>query len=115
MGMGKNFFIWAGVFIALSLAVNLWGGDTARAGSEKLAFSEFMDKVENKQVAEVTITGASISGTATNGTKFYTYAPYDPTMVENLRKMMSKSMQCPKIQPVIIYGESLFRGFRCCF
>lgn len=86
MGMGKNFFIWAGVFIALSLAVNLWGGDTARAGSEKLAFSEFMDKVENKQVAEVTITGASISGTATNGTKFYTYAPYDPTMVENLRK-----------------------------
>ena len=86
MGMGKNFFIWAGVFIALSLAVNLWGGDTVRTGSEKLAFSEFMDKVENKQVAEVTIAGASINGTATNGTKFYTYAPYDPTMVENLRK-----------------------------
>ncbi len=86
MGMGKNFFIWLGIFLALSLAVNIWGGDPAKAGAEKLAFSEFMDRVENKQVAEVVISGASISGVATNGTKFYTYAPYDPTMVENLRK-----------------------------
>ena len=86
MGMGKNFLIWLGVFLALSLAVNMWGGDPARTGAEKLAFSEFMDRVENKQVAEVVISGASISGVSTNGTKFYTYAPYDPSMVENLRK-----------------------------
>ncbi len=86
MGMGKNFFIWLGVFVALSLAVNMWGNDPAKAGAEKLAFSEFMDRVENKQVAEVVISGASISGVATNGTRFYTYAPYDPSMVENLRK-----------------------------
>ena len=86
MGMGKNFFIWLGVFVALSLAVNMWGNDPAKAGAEKLAFSEFMDRVEIKQVAEVVISGASISGVATNGTRFYTYAPYDPSMVENLRK-----------------------------
>lgn len=86
MGMGKNFLIWLGVFLALSLAVNIWGGNPARAGAEKIAFSEFMDRVENKQVAEVVISGASISGVATNGAKFYTYAPYDPSMVESLRK-----------------------------
>lgn len=86
MGMGKNFFIWLGVFIALSLAMSFWSGDVSKTGAEKLAFSEFMDKVENKQVSEVTISGASISGMSTDGRKFYTYAPYDPTMVENLRK-----------------------------
>ena len=48
MGMGRNFFIWLGVFVALSLAVSLWGGDPVRAGAEKLAFSEFMDRVESK-------------------------------------------------------------------
>ena len=96
MGMGKNFFIWLGVFVALSLAMSLWSGDVSKAGAEQLAFSEFMDRVENKQVAEVTISGASISGTATNGAKFYTYAPYDPTMVENLRKNDVKVTAAPE-------------------
>lgn len=96
MGMGKNFFIWLGVFLALSLAVNFFEGDMAKAGSEQLAFSEFMDRVENKQVAEVTISGASISGVATNGAKFYTYAPYDPSMIENLRKNDVKVKAVPE-------------------
>ncbi len=96
MGMGKNFFVWLGVFLVISVMGSLWSGDYKKAGAEQLAFSEFMDKVENKQVSEVTITGASITGTATNGTKFYTYAPYDPTMVENLRKNDVKVIANPE-------------------
>ena len=72
------------------------GGGVAKTGAEKLAFSDFMDKVENKQISEVTISGASINGTATNGTKFYTYAPYDPTMLENLRKNDVKVTAAPE-------------------
>ncbi len=96
MGMGKNFFIWLGVFAALSLFVSLWGGDPVQAGAEKLAFSEFMDRVESKQIAEVVISGASINGTYTDGKKFYTYAPYDPTMVENLRQNDVKVTAAPE-------------------
>ena len=96
MGMGKNFFIWLGVFVVLSLVMSLWSGDVNKAGAEKLAFSEFMNRVEDKQVAEVTISGASISGIATNGARFYTYAPYDPTMVENLRKNDVKVTATPE-------------------
>ena len=86
MGMGKNVLVWIAVFVIVSFASAMFSGDMSKASAEKLAFSEFMDKVENKQVSEVTISGASINGVATNGTRFYTYAPYDPTMVENLRK-----------------------------
>ncbi len=86
MNMGKNFFIWLGVFVALSLLANIWSGAPASSGGEQLAFSEFMDKAENKQLNEVVISGANISGTETSGKKFYTYAPYDPSMVETLRK-----------------------------
>ncbi len=96
MGMGKNFLIWLGVFVALSLAMSVWSDGMGNAGAEKLAFSEFMDRVENKQVSEVVISGASISGTATNGAKFFTYAPYDPTMVENLRKNDVKVTAAPE-------------------
>ena len=66
MGMGKSFLIWLGVFVALSLITSVVGGGVAKTGAEKLAFSEFMDKVENKQISEVTISGASINCTATN-------------------------------------------------
>ena len=86
MGMGKNLLIWIAVFVILSFGSAMFNGDVSKASSEKLAFSEFMDRVEKKQISEVTISGASISGVATNGSRFYTYAPYDPTMVENLRK-----------------------------
>lgn len=86
MGMGKNLLIWIAVFVILSFGSAMFNGDMTKASAEKLAFSEFMDRVENKQVSEVTISGASINGVATNGTRFYTYAPYDPSMVENLRK-----------------------------
>lgn len=96
MGMGKNFFIWLAVFVALSFAANLWSGNTVSAGAEQLAFSEFMDKVENKQISEVTISGASISGKSVSGVRFYTYAPYDPTMVENLRKHDVKVTALPE-------------------
>ena len=94
--MGKNFLIWLGVFLAISLTVGLWGSEAAKTGSERLAFSEFMDRVENKQIAEVVISGASVNGVATNGTRFYTYAPYDPNMVENLRSHNVKVTAVPE-------------------
>lgn len=86
MRNARNIIVWVVAFILLSAAMNMFvpGGD--RVNSEKLAFSEFMNHVENKKIAEVTIEGASISGTYTDGKRFYTYAPFDPTMVEMLRK-----------------------------
>lgn len=45
-----------------------------------------MNEAENKRISEVTIAGANIEGKLTDGRNFYTYAPYDPTMVETLRK-----------------------------
>ncbi|MBQ9235002.1 MAG: ATP-dependent zinc metalloprotease FtsH [Alphaproteobacteria bacterium] len=94
--MGKNFLIWLGVFLAVSIVASLWSGDVSRVGAERMAFSEFMDKVEHKQVSEVVISGASINGVGTDGTKFYTYAPYDPTMVENLRNNNVKVTAIPE-------------------
>ena len=86
MKMGKSFFIWLGVFVALSLIMSMMSDGVGTSNADKIAFSEFMDKVDNKQVSEVVIRGANIVGTAANGAKFYTYAPYDPSMVEELRK-----------------------------
>ncbi len=86
MKMGRNIIIWLLALILLSGAMNMFTSGAEKANAEKLAFSEFMNHVENKKVAEVTISGANISGIYNNGQKFYTYAPFDPNMVELLRK-----------------------------
>lgn len=86
MRTGRNIIVWLLALVLLSGAMNMFTSGAERANAEQLAFSEFMNHVENKKIAEVTISGASISGTYSDGKKFYTYAPFDPGMVELLRK-----------------------------
>ncbi len=86
MRTGRNIIVWLLAIVLLSGAMNMLVGGADRVNAENLAFSEFMNHVENKKVSEVTIEGASISGTYVDGKRFYTYAPFDPNMVEMLRK-----------------------------
>lgn len=86
MRTGRNIIVWLLAIVLLSGAMNMLVGGADRVNAENLAFSEFMNHVENKKVSEVTIEGASISGTYIDGKRFYTYAPFDPNMVEMLRK-----------------------------
>ena len=86
MRTGRNIIVWLLAIVLLSGAMNMFNGNAGRANAEKVAFSDFMKHVENKKIAEVTIEGANISGRYTDGKNFYTYAPFDPSMVEMLRK-----------------------------
>ena len=86
MKTNKNFLIWALIFLGLFLFISLSGANTERVSNEKLAFSDFMTEAENKRISEVTLSGPDVYGKMIDGTSFYTYAPYDPTMVETLRK-----------------------------
>ena len=52
--------------------------------NSKVSFSNFMTEVENGRVVEVEIQGSNISGTLTDGTKFTTYSPNYPNLVEKL-------------------------------
>lgn len=86
MKSGKSMVIW---LVAILLLSSVMGGlnETAKRGSEtKMAFSEFLDSVENKRVSEVVISGADVSGTLSDGRRFYTYAPAAAGMVDTLRE-----------------------------
>lgn len=96
MKTGRNIIVWLLAIVLLSGAMNMFTGSGQRANSENLAFSEFMKHVENKKIAEVTIEGASIQGSYVDGKRFYTYAPFDPNMVEMLRKNDVKVVAQPE-------------------
>jgi len=86
MKTGKSIIIWLVAIIVLSSLMSGFNEGARRATSTELAFSDFMNEVESKHVTEVTIAGASVSGKLTDGRTFYTYTPYDPSMVETLRQ-----------------------------
>lgn len=87
MKQGKSILLWLAAFVFLSLALNGLNPEINSANTSQIAFSEFMDNAEANRVQTVTIIGNDIQGTYTDGTKFHTYAPFDPNMIENLRKL----------------------------
>jgi len=86
MKVNKGFLIWVLIFLGLFLMMSITGAGNPRVPQEKMAFSDFMSEAENKRIAEVTISGSDVYGKMIDGTNFYTYAPYDPSMIETLRK-----------------------------
>ena len=86
MKINKNFLIWALIFLGLFILTNVGGLSNEAGLKTKLAFSDFMSEAENKRIAEVTVSGPDVYGKMVDGTSFYTYAPYDPSMIETLRK-----------------------------
>ncbi len=82
----KSTLIWIAVFIGLSLFFNMLSPEIKNATISKVAFSDFMNSAQENKIESVTIVGNDIYGTYTNGVKFRTYAPFDPSMVEELRK-----------------------------
>ena len=90
MKSGKSIIIWLVAIIVLSAVMNMFTNNPQNRGYQSIPFSDFMNEAENKQISEVVIEGSTILGTAADGTKFSTYAPYDPSMIETLRKSGAK-------------------------
>lgn len=80
----KNIFIWVVIFILMIVTFNLLQGDGFGGGKEKLAFSDFLNKVDTKQVSSVKIQGRIIEGTFGDGTAFTTYAADYPGLIDKL-------------------------------
>lgn len=77
----KNFVIWLLVLISLFALVEMFQlGET----NDSLPFSEFLNNVDNGQVADATIIGRTIEGHFSSGTKYSTYAPDYPGLVDRL-------------------------------
>ncbi|MGH6816659.1 MAG: ATP-dependent metallopeptidase FtsH/Yme1/Tma family protein, partial [Hyphomicrobiaceae bacterium] len=83
----RNFVIWVIIALLLVALFNLFQNPgSSRRGSD-IPYSEFLNHVETKSISEVLIQGNRLSGSFRDGgTKFQTYAPSDPTLVERLRK-----------------------------
>ena len=82
---GKGIFVWIAIFLflmILSEAMNSGGP----AGADKITFSDFMSQVDAGKVGAVEIRGQDLTGTLKDQSRFYTFLPEYPNLVEKLRE-----------------------------
>ncbi|MEO0359768.1 MAG: ATP-dependent metallopeptidase FtsH/Yme1/Tma family protein, partial [Pseudomonadota bacterium] len=85
MGNAKNFAIWAIAILALVALFNAFSNGGARQSGAEIAFSEFLTRVDNNQVAEVAIDGEKLTGRTVDGLPFTTYQPLGVDIIDDLR------------------------------
>ena len=77
--MAKNLILW--VIIALVLLTVFKNFDGMQSSTQKIAYSNFISMVENRQVNKVVIDGYTITGTLNNNERFETNLP--PAVPDN--------------------------------
>jgi cell division protease FtsH len=82
----KSLLIWAGILLALVLFVQIVDGGSRTAAADGIAYSEFLNRVDEGSVKQVAIGKETVSGELTNGEKFRANAPQDPQLVDRLRQ-----------------------------
>ena len=84
----RNLFLWLAISLVMVFLFNMFNQPPRTQLS--VSYSEFLQRVENNQITEVTIQGRDILGQTTAGERFSTYAPNDPELVS---KLVSKGVQ----------------------
>lgn len=76
--------MWLAFIVALVVSYDLIQGTKMGAVGNDIAFSEFLDDVMAKKVKEVKIQGPYIEGNYEDGSRFSTYNPNYPNLVDKL-------------------------------
>jgi cell division protease FtsH len=82
--LGRNIALWVVVALFLVVLFNVFQPSSQPNNATPIAYSSFLDQVNNGQVQDVTIAGHEVTGTTKDGKSFATYTPDDPTMVQKL-------------------------------
>ncbi|MFH5924506.1 ATP-dependent zinc metalloprotease FtsH [Roseomonas xinghualingensis] len=82
---GRNLALWVIVALLLVALFNLFqpSGTTSNRGAQ-VAYSDFLNEVQQGHVRDATIQGRVVSGTLQDGRSFSTYTPEDPQLVQRL-------------------------------
>jgi len=97
----KSLFIWAGILLAFILFVQVVEGGGRSAGGQGIAYSEFLNRVEDGSVKDVAIGKEVITGKLASGESFKTNAVPDPTLPARLRERGVAFSGQPDAQPSV--------------
>ncbi len=80
----RNLFLWAVIGAVLFVVFQMFPGSSSHQGNPPLAYSQFINDINDNKVAEVTLSGQHVYGKTKDGRNFITYAPDTQHMVNKL-------------------------------
>jgi cell division protease FtsH len=100
--MAKNIVLWVIIAVVLMTVFNSF--TTPKTGAPQISYSKFLEQVERKNVASVTIyKDGRIDGVMTSGSRFATESPNDPGLVGDLLNSGVEIRAKPPEQPSILW------------
>jgi cell division protease FtsH len=82
----RNFALWVIIILLVVALVMLFQNPGQRVQAHDIAFSQLLNEVDQGRVRDVTVTGNEVTGHFTDNRAFSTYAPNDPSLIQNLYK-----------------------------
>uniref|UniRef100_A0A7C4NWT8 ATP-dependent zinc metalloprotease FtsH n=1 Tax=Thermodesulfobacterium geofontis TaxID=1295609 RepID=A0A7C4NWT8_9BACT len=98
---GKTLVIWIVISILVLVFYNFFfseKGFYSTLNTNNVSYSEFLEKVNNNQIKEVTIEGKKIIGKLSSGDQIITYAPDDTELIPLLKQKNIKIVAKPENQ-----------------
>jgi len=98
---GKTLAIWIVISILVLVFYNFFfseKGFYSTFNTNNISYSEFLEKVNNNQIKEVTIEGKKIIGKLSSGDQIITYAPDDTELIPLLKQKNIKIVAKPENQ-----------------
>jgi cell division protease FtsH len=83
LGNARNIAFWVILFLLILALFNLFSGGQSQMNQRSVAYSDFIQQVENGQVAAATLDGERVQFTTSDGA-FSTVAPADANTTEML-------------------------------
>jgi cell division protease FtsH len=80
----RNLTLWAFIALLLLALFTLFQNQGQQTSAPSIPFSQLLTEVDNGRVREVVIQGSEIRGSMTDGRRFQSVAPNDPTLITQL-------------------------------
>jgi cell division protease FtsH len=80
----RNVALWVIIILLLLALFTLFQNPSRHIDASDISFSRFLSEVDQGRVRDVLILGPEIQGTFTDGRKFQSYAPNDPSWMQRL-------------------------------
>ena len=99
----KNLGLWLVIIFLVIALFNLFGQPGGQGSSRELAYSDFIDRVDDGEVRDVKIAGERVTGHLTSGETFFTYAPEDSSgMMEKLDDSGARVLVDPQERSALV-------------
>ncbi|MES2436026.1 MAG: ATP-dependent zinc metalloprotease FtsH [Pseudomonadota bacterium] len=84
MGNARNIAFWVVLFLLILALFQMFNTGAGTSSSTNVPYSEFIQRVDEGQVASATLDGESVIVKAKDGTSYATIAPNDPMLTDRL-------------------------------